>query len=114
MTRPIVHVWRLLRWGRVLARHGALRGIERNPNTPAPVRRLASPDVRHVDARVRAHEAVPRPGDDEPALGHAHDLRRLAEDELHLARILPPAFRPLDRFPTGFDRCQLDHPPLGL
>jgi ubiquinone biosynthesis protein len=41
MTRPIVHVWRLLKWGRVLARHGALRGIERDANTPQPVRRLA-------------------------------------------------------------------------
>ena len=28
-------------WGRTLARHGALQGIERNPNTPAGVRRLA-------------------------------------------------------------------------
>ncbi|MGQ0558681.1 MAG: 2-polyprenylphenol 6-hydroxylase [Sphingosinicella sp.] len=41
MSRPIVHVWRLLKWGRVLARHGALRGVERNANTPLPVRRLA-------------------------------------------------------------------------
>jgi ubiquinone biosynthesis protein len=41
VTRPIVHVWRLLKWGRVLARHGALRGIERDLNTPPPVRRLA-------------------------------------------------------------------------
>jgi ubiquinone biosynthesis protein len=40
MTRAVVHVWRLLKWGRVLARHGALRGIERDPNTPPPVRRL--------------------------------------------------------------------------
>ena len=40
MTRSIVHVWRLLKWGRVLARHGALRGIERDANTPPPVRRL--------------------------------------------------------------------------
>lgn len=40
MTRSVVHVWRLLKWGRVLARHGALRGIERDPNTPLPVRRL--------------------------------------------------------------------------
>ncbi|MFM5917093.1 MAG: AarF/UbiB family protein, partial [Novosphingobium sp.] len=31
---------RLLRWGRTLARHGALRGIEQDINTPAPVRRL--------------------------------------------------------------------------
>jgi ubiquinone biosynthesis protein len=41
MTRPAVHIWRLLKWGRTAARHGALRGIERDPNTPGPVRRLA-------------------------------------------------------------------------
>jgi ubiquinone biosynthesis protein len=40
VTASVVHVWRLLKWGRVLARHGALRGIERDPNTPPPVRRL--------------------------------------------------------------------------
>ncbi|MBH5321034.1 2-polyprenylphenol 6-hydroxylase [Aurantiacibacter sediminis] len=40
MTRPSTHIWRLLKWGRTLARHGALRGIERDPNTPAPVKRL--------------------------------------------------------------------------
>jgi ubiquinone biosynthesis protein len=41
MTQPVVHIWRLLKWGRVLARHGALRGLERDVNTPPPVRRLA-------------------------------------------------------------------------
>ena len=40
MTQPAIHIWRLLSWGRTLARHGALRGIERDPNTPPPVRRL--------------------------------------------------------------------------
>ena len=40
MTRPATHIWRLLRWGRTLARHGALRTIEANPNTPVPVKRL--------------------------------------------------------------------------
>ncbi|WP_114521534.1 2-polyprenylphenol 6-hydroxylase [Altererythrobacter sp. ZODW24] len=40
MTRPSTHIWRLLKWGRTLARHGALRGIERDPNTPTQVRRL--------------------------------------------------------------------------
>ncbi|HEU0044559.1 2-polyprenylphenol 6-hydroxylase [Sphingomonas sp.] len=40
MTSSSTHIWRLLKWGRILARHGALRGIERDPNTPAPVRRL--------------------------------------------------------------------------
>ncbi|WP_336987313.1 2-polyprenylphenol 6-hydroxylase [Altererythrobacter aquiaggeris] len=41
MTRPSTHIWRLLKWGRTLARHGALRGIERDPNTPPQVSRLA-------------------------------------------------------------------------
>jgi ubiquinone biosynthesis protein len=40
VTSYTVHLWRLLTWGRTLARHGALRGIEANPNTPPPVRRL--------------------------------------------------------------------------
>ena len=40
MTRATTHLWRLLRWGRILARHGALRGIERDRNTPPQVRRL--------------------------------------------------------------------------
>ncbi len=40
MTRPITHIYRLLRWGRVLAKHGALRIVEQSQNTPAPVRRL--------------------------------------------------------------------------
>ncbi|MDC0886977.1 2-polyprenylphenol 6-hydroxylase [Altererythrobacter sp.] len=40
MTRPATHIWRLLKWGRTAAKHGALRGIEQDPNTPPPVRRL--------------------------------------------------------------------------
>ncbi len=40
MTRPVTHIFRLLRWGRVLARHGALRGLEKDRNAPPPVRRL--------------------------------------------------------------------------
>jgi ubiquinone biosynthesis protein len=40
VTRPSTHIWRLLKWGRALARHGALRGIEKDPNTPQPVKRL--------------------------------------------------------------------------
>lgn len=50
MTSPVVHIWRLLKWGRVLARHGALRGIERDPNTPQPVRRLAR--IARFGARI--------------------------------------------------------------
>ena len=40
LTRSSTHIFRLLRWGRTLARHGALRGIEQDINTPAQVRRL--------------------------------------------------------------------------
>ena len=40
MTTPATHILRLLRWGRLLARHGALRVIETAPGTPAPVRHL--------------------------------------------------------------------------
>ncbi|WP_232491505.1 2-polyprenylphenol 6-hydroxylase [Novosphingobium kaempferiae] len=40
MTTTPVHIARLLKWGRVLARHGALRGIENDRNAPAPVKRL--------------------------------------------------------------------------
>ncbi|AHE57512.1 2-polyprenylphenol 6-hydroxylase [Sphingomonas sanxanigenens] len=50
MTRPAVHVWRLLKWGRILARYGALQGIERDPLTPPPVRRLAR--IARFGARV--------------------------------------------------------------
>jgi ubiquinone biosynthesis protein len=50
LTHPVTHIWRLLKWGRVLARHGALRGIERDPNTPPPVRRLCR--IARFGARV--------------------------------------------------------------
>ncbi len=40
MTRPATHIFRLLKWGRILARHGALRAIEADRNTPAQVKRL--------------------------------------------------------------------------
>ena len=40
MTASVTHLWRLLKWGRTLARHGALKGIEADPLTPVQVRRL--------------------------------------------------------------------------
>ena len=52
MTRSFTHGWRLLKWGRVLARHGALTGLERDPMTPPAVRRLAR--VARFGARVPA------------------------------------------------------------
>jgi ubiquinone biosynthesis protein len=41
LTSSATHLWRLLKWGRTLARHGALRGIEKDPVTPPQVRRIA-------------------------------------------------------------------------
>ena len=64
MTHPVVHLWRLLKWGRTLARHGALTGIERDPNTPTPVRRLAR--IARFGARV---PRVPRYADALQAIG---------------------------------------------
>ena len=66
MTAPAVHLWRLLKWGRILARHGALKGIERDPSTPAPVRRLAR--IARFGARV---PKVPRYADAFQAIGPA-------------------------------------------
>ncbi|MES2121031.1 MAG: 2-polyprenylphenol 6-hydroxylase [Pseudomonadota bacterium] len=50
MTSSVTHLWRLLKWGRTLARHGALQGIEDDPLTPAPVRRLAR--IARFGARI--------------------------------------------------------------
>ncbi len=66
MTAPAVHLWRLLRWGRTLARHGALGGIERDPNTPPAVRRLAR--IARIGARV---PKVPRYAEAFQAIGPA-------------------------------------------
>jgi ubiquinone biosynthesis protein len=66
VTTPIVHVARLLKWGRILARHGALTGIERDPNTPAALRRLVR--IARLGARV---PKVPRYADAFQAIGPA-------------------------------------------
>ena len=50
MTAAVTHLWRLLKWGRTLARHGALRGIEEDPLTPPPVQRLAR--IARFGARI--------------------------------------------------------------
>jgi len=55
LTTSVVHAWRLLRWGRTLARHGALRGIERDPLTPPQIRRLVK--IARFGARVPAQPA---------------------------------------------------------
>ena len=50
MTRPTTHLWRLLKWLRTLARHGALAGIERDPMTPLQVKRIIR--IARFGARV--------------------------------------------------------------
>ncbi len=50
MTAPRTHLYRLLKWGRTLAKHGALRGIEADPLTPSPLRRLCR--IARFGARV--------------------------------------------------------------
>jgi ubiquinone biosynthesis protein len=115
LTAPAVHIWRLLKWGRVLARHGALRGIERDPNTPPPVRRLAR--IARFGARVPKTPAYATAfqqiGPAAIKLGQALATR---PDLLQLQDRLPPApFErikaaveqqlegPLERFFTEFD-----------
>jgi ubiquinone biosynthesis protein len=50
LTTSVTHLWRLLKWGRTLARHGALHGIEEDPLTPTPVRRLVR--IARFGARI--------------------------------------------------------------
>ncbi|HEX2803092.1 MAG TPA: 2-polyprenylphenol 6-hydroxylase [Sphingomicrobium sp.] len=50
MAGSATHLWRLLKWGRTLARHGALRGIESDPLTPPEVRRVAR--IARFGARI--------------------------------------------------------------
>ena len=98
MTAPPVHLYRLLKWGRILARHGALRGIERDPNTPKPVRRIAR--IARFGARI---PTTPRYADAFQAIGPAAiklgqtlatrpDLvgEEAAHDLLRLQDALPP------------------------
>ena len=66
LTSTTVHVARLFKWGRILARHGALGGIERDPNTPAAIRRLCR--IARIGARV---PKVPRYADAFQAIGPA-------------------------------------------
>ncbi len=109
MTAPLVHVWRLLRWGRVLARHGALRGIERDPLTPGPVRRLAR--IARIGARVPATpayaDAFQAIGPAAIKLGQALATRpdlvgaEAAADLSRLQDRLPPA--PFDQIRTAVE-----------
>jgi ubiquinone biosynthesis protein len=105
LTSAPVHLWRLLKWGRTLARHGALQGIERDPLTPPNVRRLVKlarfgtrqprePDYAHAlqaigPAAIKLGQALATRPD---LVGEkaAHNLLRLQDS-------LPPAPFPLIR-----------------
>jgi ubiquinone biosynthesis protein len=41
LTQRLIHFLRLIKWGRILARNGALLGIERDTNVPPGFRRIA-------------------------------------------------------------------------
>jgi ubiquinone biosynthesis protein len=129
VTSSVTHVWRLLKWGRILARHGALRGIERDPNTPPPVRRLAR--IARFGARV---PKVPRYADAFQTIGPAAiklgqtlatraDLigEEAAHDLMRLQDALPPVpFAQIRaRIEGSFDRpldtlfAEIEEMPIG-
>ena len=99
MTISVIHLWRLLKWGRTLARYGALRGIERDPATPAPVRRLVR--IARFGARIPATpqyaDALVAIGPAAVKLGQALSTRpdlvgqEAAENLSQLQDDLPPA-----------------------
>jgi ubiquinone biosynthesis protein len=124
LTASVTHLWRLLKWGRTLARHGALKGIEADPLTPPQVRRL----VRIVSFGVTAPptpdyaRALQEIGPAAIKLGQALSTRpdlvgeRAAENLSRLQDDLPPspfpaikaaieaAFEtPLDQLYASFD-----------
>jgi len=129
MTRPITHAWRLMKWGRTLARHGALTGIERDANTPPAVRRLAR--LARFGARVpqqpRYAEAFRAIGPAAIKLGQALATRadlvgEEAAVELQMLQDrLPPAPFPLVRRaveaalgkPLEALFAEFDHEPVG-
>jgi ubiquinone biosynthesis protein len=99
LTSSVTHLWRLLKWGRTLARHGALRGIEQDPLTPPPVRRLARiarfgaripPTPEYANALVAIGPAAIKLGQ---ALSTRPDLvgQEAAENLSQLQDDLPPA-----------------------
>ncbi len=55
MTQPVVHLWRLLKWGRTLARHGALRGSSAIQYARARAAAGACRAVRRARARQAAY-----------------------------------------------------------
>ena len=109
MTAAPVHLWRLFKWGRTLARHGALQGIERDPLTPPNVRRLCR--VARFGARTPETpdyaDALQEIGPAAIKLGQALATRpdlvgpEAAENLLQLQDSLPPAPFPAIKSPVA-------------
>ena len=99
MTATVTHFWRLLKWGRTLARHGALTGIEQDPMTPPRVRtmtRFLRFGIRTTDSPDYA-SALQEIGPAAIKLGQALSTRpdlvgvKAAENLSRLQDDLPPA-----------------------
>ena len=98
LTASVTHLWRLLKWGRTLARHGALQGIERDPLTPPNVRRLCriarfgASQPRQVDYAAALQEIGPAAIKLGQALATRPDLvgEAAAANLLQLQDDLPP------------------------
>jgi len=111
VATTLTHLIRLIRWGRILARHGALKGIERDLNTPTPVRRLVR--LARLGARVpeqpRYADAFQAIGPAAIKLGQALATRPDLVGEaaaLDLARLqdaVPPA--PFDQIRAAIERA---------
>jgi len=124
VTTAVTHMWRLLKWGRTLARHGALRGIENDPLTPPDLKRLCR--VARFGARTPDNPnyaaALQEIGPAAIKLGQALATRpdlvgaEAAANLLQLQDSLPPApfaevrvaveaalGGPLDQFYSSFD-----------
>jgi ubiquinone biosynthesis protein len=99
LTSSLTHTWRLLKWGRTLARHGALTGIEQDPLTPPRVKMIAR--VARFGTRMPAEpdyaKALQEIGPAAIKLGQALSTRpdlvgaRAAENLSQLQDDLPPA-----------------------
>ena len=98
MTSHFTHLWRLGKWGLTLARRGALRGIERDRNTPPPVRRFArlASILTWAPSEPRYAEAFQAIGPAAIKLGQSLATRpdlvgeQAANDLLSLQDALPP------------------------
>ncbi|GLR47869.1 putative protein kinase UbiB [Sphingomonas astaxanthinifaciens DSM 22298] len=105
VTSSTTHVLRLLRWGRTLARYGALQGVEKDPLTPPFARRLVRlarfglPQPAEPDYAAALQQLGPAAIKLGQALATRPDLvgEKAAHNLFALQDSLPPAPFPLIR-----------------